>query len=976
MATQNLGRVGLVLKGEWDSATSYTALDVVSHDGNAWAAKQNSTNVEPTTGNSDFWQLFSNNADLVATVQGYKEDAASSAAAAAASAQYGEDAFNAIAHTFDPGVDYTAGKYVWYNGELYRFNVDHPAGAWIGTDAARYTATDEFSLIQQALDTKADAAEVADLKSALNGMSTATAEDVGKALKAKTVSGGKVTEWEFGETGVAVDPTLSVEGKAADAKATGDAINDLDGEVFYQQSGISEQVALKEHSTTKAIGDQGIVDRNSNVYAFLLQNATKITLWAQPSSARSAFYAFFDGVESIAECDNATNLIEVRSGYPDRQTIEVEVPSKNCLLCINSVPREPQIYIVEKNLSNIDRIDDEIAELNGGFDGIDQRLDNIETGLIEALPEQQVLPSGVSIMSWTPRDAKALTDSDLCITNGQKAAYSGTATKFEFKTSPFQHGFACRAVLFQFRLNGDTYEEIYREVFVPDGDNHGSFAINIPVEAGDVFGIGGSVGVAQRIDYGKTLKTTFTDAVVTFTASELAGASEYIEAIYDVTITPSTEIAKKEQISATGLPISLLRELDIGYGCGKNLIDTSKVVMAYITENGVARSTSYLLALAKVKPNTIYALSRGDNLIGFYGNAVDGFFDADGNFLFAINEKDMQLTQEMERCFTTPSNCYYVAIQLKGRVGLSVGAYNFDTTATTQLEIGNHNTPYEPYKKTVTAVKNVPIVQHLPTASDYVYDAPINLVVLGDSISSDARDSQLQSLGHWFYPMREKYSFISSFNLGVGGATWTHTSNTAQTLDYDSKSDSNVVANQIDRLFSNITNGLQPVPDVVFIHCGINDRGRALDGDTGTNYGDPDTVFDGSVSYENLPYGDTKLQNMCGAIRFCIEKIWRTYPYVKIVLTTPLRTSGGAPNSNVKIKALNETIKACAAYLAVPVLDLGYESHVYSPLASNYLSDGLHPDIDHGGKMLADMIGHYLISKFGGKPFFNLHSIT
>lgn len=191
MATQNLGRVGLVLKGEWDSATAYTALDVVSHDGNAWAAKQNSTNVEPTTANSDFWQLFSNNADLVATVQGLKEDAANSATAAAASAadaeasaQYGEDAFNAIAHTFDPGVDYTAGKYVWYNGELYRFNVNHPAGSWIGTDAARYTATDELPLIQQALGTKADAADVADLKSALTSNKSLTFE-VG------TLSGGK-----------------------------------------------------------------------------------------------------------------------------------------------------------------------------------------------------------------------------------------------------------------------------------------------------------------------------------------------------------------------------------------------------------------------------------------------------------------------------------------------------------------------------------------------------------------------------------------------------------------------------------------------------------------------------------------------------------------------------------------------------------------------------------------------------------------
>lgn len=44
-------------------------------------------------------------------------------------------------------------------------------------------------------------AEVADLKSGFTKMQTATAEDVGKALKAKTVADGKVTEWEFGDSG-------------------------------------------------------------------------------------------------------------------------------------------------------------------------------------------------------------------------------------------------------------------------------------------------------------------------------------------------------------------------------------------------------------------------------------------------------------------------------------------------------------------------------------------------------------------------------------------------------------------------------------------------------------------------------------------------------------------------------------------------------------------------------------------------------
>lgn len=49
--------------------------------------------------------------------------------------------------------------------------------------------------------------EVGELKSAITSMNTATASDEGKALKAKTVSGGKVTEWEFGEAG-GVDPAV------------------------------------------------------------------------------------------------------------------------------------------------------------------------------------------------------------------------------------------------------------------------------------------------------------------------------------------------------------------------------------------------------------------------------------------------------------------------------------------------------------------------------------------------------------------------------------------------------------------------------------------------------------------------------------------------------------------------------------------------------------------------------------------------
>lgn len=43
--------------------------------------------------------------------------------------------------------------------------------------------------------------DITELKEDISSMQTATASDVGKALKAKTVEDGKVTEWEFGDTG-------------------------------------------------------------------------------------------------------------------------------------------------------------------------------------------------------------------------------------------------------------------------------------------------------------------------------------------------------------------------------------------------------------------------------------------------------------------------------------------------------------------------------------------------------------------------------------------------------------------------------------------------------------------------------------------------------------------------------------------------------------------------------------------------------
>ena len=61
MASVNLGRVGFMLRGEWNSSVTYAALDVVSYNGNSYAAKIASTNVIPDEINTgQYWQILAN----------------------------------------------------------------------------------------------------------------------------------------------------------------------------------------------------------------------------------------------------------------------------------------------------------------------------------------------------------------------------------------------------------------------------------------------------------------------------------------------------------------------------------------------------------------------------------------------------------------------------------------------------------------------------------------------------------------------------------------------------------------------------------------------------------------------------------------------------------------------------------------------------------------------------------------------------
>ena len=56
MAKQNLGRVAMVSKGEYSSATSYERLDIVTYEGSSYVCKKDSIGNLPT--NTEYFDVL------------------------------------------------------------------------------------------------------------------------------------------------------------------------------------------------------------------------------------------------------------------------------------------------------------------------------------------------------------------------------------------------------------------------------------------------------------------------------------------------------------------------------------------------------------------------------------------------------------------------------------------------------------------------------------------------------------------------------------------------------------------------------------------------------------------------------------------------------------------------------------------------------------------------------------------------------
>lgn len=151
-----------------------------------------------------------------------------------------------VADEFSTSDSYLEGEYVLKDGALYRFTSNHAAGAWSTSDTEAVTIGEALTelaeggggggavnsvngktgtVVLDAGDLEYDdegtyspdtvGKALTDLKSDIAEITTGTSEDIGKALSPKTVSSGKVTEWQYVPTGGGSSPSPYTSSPAA-----------------------------------------------------------------------------------------------------------------------------------------------------------------------------------------------------------------------------------------------------------------------------------------------------------------------------------------------------------------------------------------------------------------------------------------------------------------------------------------------------------------------------------------------------------------------------------------------------------------------------------------------------------------------------------------------------------------------------------------------------------------------------------------
>lgn len=555
----------------------------------------------------------------------------------------------------------------------------------------------------------------------------------------------------------------------------------------------------------------------------------------------------------------------------------------------------------------------------------------------------------------TPIDFQADDINNFRFSLNYKAPYDGRVSKLMVTAAINSWASYSKAItVIQLRPNENetSYTEVARATIYAFTGNTYEYPVGFDVKKGDIFGYSGRV-VQKYITGQQTKSVSFSDNSISFNVSELTGYTFRHPCVVPV-LTPY----KNEEMF-----IERKDDVEIKKN---NLIEGLVMRDRLINDSGnIFTSANTQSVVFPADENTTYMIYHQNG--EWYDHALHSvfFFDANMSIINVVRANNLAAYDETHRYILTPAGTKFVGYNIKY-------ASVFDYSENLIIQEGT--SPSDASKYNISSINNKKILNRYP---EFSYDVPLNTYILGDSIA-------VNGYSKWHDYILNKFSFKNFISVAQGGASWAirndanYSSISSATWDSGSADAAeNVIARQVYRMIDGVENHQLPTPELVFIHCGTNDCSYMIYDNMkhGREIGDADTVFNFDDSeytqWSGMTIDDPHLLQMVGAIRFCIEMIWRKWPLCKIVITTPIQRSRVEGESAVTpLREVRKQILKCGEYMSVPVLDMYQEASIYTPMESIFLSDGLHPNNTHGGKRFADVIGRYLTRMFGFKNWY------
>lgn len=529
---------------------------------------------------------------------------------------------------------------------------------------------DDLDTAGAAADAKATGDALTEINERLGNMDTATSEDVGRALKVKTVTNGQVSEWEFDNVGV-VDSALSgtstnpVQNKViaselgmdlsysipttyhdasySNAAGTLKFLYDSDsGELIIREANEAGEITQGEISTTNAglaigdgIGYEVNADHN-HILTFTYYNTSADGIKQIVARFYNADYSYNNGVEipipngegvlnidliKLAE-DNNVNL----SLYPNFMIRSLGWDAHTATVAEDTVLNIKGYAIADNALKyRVSKNEEDIELLNGNIGNLSELDTEVKTDLVSAVNE--VMQSGGSVTV----DPELSGTSTNPVQNKVITSELGMDFTYSIPTTYHSASYSSSTGTLKFLYDAQTNELIIRKANDAGEITTGEISTtNAGLTIGD--GIGYAVNKEHNciltFAYYNTSADGIKEIVARFYNSDYSYNNGVVipvpngEGILDIDL---VELAEENNVNLTLYPNFMIRSLGWKTHTATEAEDTTLNIKGYaIVDNALKyRITKNEKDIAKLGISIENVLSAMDDV----EDTVDGFSD-------------------------------------------------------------------------------------------------------------------------------------------------------------------------------------------------------------------------------------------------------------------------------------------------------------------------------------------------------------